>query len=676
MRTSRKPVLPLLLILVTALLAAGPARAGEGSWTRFGPGNGEVTAFTADPELANTVYVAHHNGGVYKSVDGGVRWAGPLRALGKVQVGALGAFRGALFAFDRFGRFLRSDDHGVRWQTLHTGEAFRDLPLRQDPASLEGAELFFTPEAASSAGVYYLKLRFGVYRSTDEGRTWERILAGEPEIGAFAFDPTAPDTLYAGFYDQTFREERVPALVRSTDGGDTWAPVGAPPGGSFPPGGIHALTVLATRPATVLAVTVAPALLRSTDGGAAWQQAPFPKALTSQGFELAADPVDPRRVYLAWAFFGFHVSRDAGLTWEGADGVTGVPMPGAIDFDASGRWLYLAGALGVARQPYRVAPGTDFKVVYRPNLFETTQAVKIEFDPADPNRLLVTGDVLVASPDLGRSWALPGMAEPAARVLDLAFHPDDPATVYAGQSFGIARSRDGGRTWQGLTNAVREVQSLAVVDSRTLVAGSCGIDLSTDGGANWRKVFECDVPGNDEAQRFAQEIWVDPEDRRTLYAEVMQVGRGASSFANFLLRSTDAGRTWRRILNNSRAMALDPFAPAAPAAITAAKTDGSIVRSTDGGRSWQTIGRLPVRNPGLLLVVNDLRFDQAVPDTLYVAAEGGVLRSTDGGRTWRPINQGLESRFGAASVVRLMVHPTLAGYVYAATQDELFGARF
>lgn len=653
----------LLALLAAVLSVQAPISldAGNGRWTRFGPGQRYILAFALDPAVSGTLYMSQLYGGVFRSLDGGLSWISSSEGLGSLPVRALAANGSSVYAFDLFGRLYRSDNHGGRWIQIYNGEVFQGLPFSVYDV-FEDAEILF---GSGESPAIYLKIRFGVYRSTDQGQTWERVLEGGPEIAALAVDPTAPGTLYASFVG----DDEGPTLVKSTDGGDTWVPLGPAPVGAFP-GHVKELTVLPTNPATVLAAAFRGGVFRSVNGGASWEKVTLDPAGDWIVDELVPDPRSASTVY-AFAHRTFWQSTDGGRTWQ-ASRPTPFEPPQTILIDPATGIFYGADERLVARSGNG---GRRWRTVYLTGL-GTLQFGTLDFHPEDPSTVYVSWEQIFRSTDAGRSWtdltATSRNPQPVPAT-DLAWDPEDPSIVYAATQRGILRSSDGGETWTLLTQLPSQDSSiipatLTLLDSRTILASGCGIHRSTDAGRTWTTVFECLKPGaTDESGRQVREFWVDPNNPRTVYAEVVVLeGRHTILADYFLYKSVDGGLTWRPILGDGQSMVIDAKDPGTIYALR--RQTGAFVKSTDGGRTWRRIS-LFFPNP------IDLRMDLETPTTFYAAAAGkGVYRSSDGGRTWTPINQGLD--IPSLRIFRLAIHPTLPHRLYVMTDQGIFGARF
>ena len=663
-RTDVRPSFTLLLWLflgLAALLLAlpDPAAAAAGRWSRFGPGSGDITAFGLDASARGTVYLAQTYGGITRSLDSGLTWAPAGVGLEGEVVRSIASFGtgsgSAVFAVTSSGKIFRSDDHGASWTAIYRGRVFQSFPPYQD--AFENARLLQAP-----GGAFYLKIRYGVYRSDNGGRSWRRILAGEPEVGDLALDPHAPGTLYASLTG----DGQGPFVVKSADGGQTWAPTGSQPALE-----LSTLAVLPTSPATILGGTY-PGLFRSPDGGATWTkiQPLEPNSDWSiYSFALAPGaPGTPGTVYAAFNG-GALVSTDAGRTWS-LPGQGFFDIGGKVVFDPATGILFGAQSTDLARSGNG---GRRWRTVYRAGGLYV-----LAFKPDNSSTVFLGGRTLFRSTDGGRTWIDLGATAGTviSEVTGLAFDPADPDILYAATGAGLLRSSDGGDHWQVLgAGQIGQAGEVALLDSRTLLVSSCGIQRSADGGETWTEVFACQRPGAsefDDSARSIVEFQLDPERPGTVYGESFEYqGRHPVTFYTNLYKSEDDGLTWDQILADGVALALDPRQSRTVYAFQQRlRQANAFLRSTDGGRTWRRVSALAAH-------VTDLRVDPVTPSTLYAStSDQGVFRSTDGGRSWSPVNAGLAPWPDQLQVRELTLHPTLRHRVYAAAGGVYFEARF
>ena len=296
----------------------------------------------------------------------------------------------------------------------------------------------------TNSNIVYVSASHGVLKTRDGGLTWARISEGleHSQVLAFAIDPTAPSTIYAG----TFAN----AIYKSADGGQQWRPANV--GMKEHVSVVNALAMYPPNPQIVYAATtVGP--YQTANGGESWEE-------TVHGMEsvytvaIAFDPRFPEVLY-AGTSGGMYKSRDRGARWE-------LLNRGLIEGEVG-----TAMALGVNA---------------------------ISVDPQDTNRLVIaTGKGIFVSRDGGARWESRSVGPAVPFMTGVQRDPGDRMTLYAGGDHGIFVTRDGGDTWTAVAAEPnpRVVRALAVDPSSpgVVYAGTQkGLLKSTDHGATWSRI--------------------------------------------------------------------------------------------------------------------------------------------------------------------------------------------
>jgi photosystem II stability/assembly factor-like uncharacterized protein len=474
----------------------------------------------------------------------------------------------------------------------------------------------------------------GVFKSTDNGRTWQPARSGLTfwPIRCLVVDPSNSQTLYAGTdYD---------GIWKSIDAGGSWFRSSA---GLYQ--GLIAFSILIDplQPATVYAGLAGGIglgvgrLYRSTDGGASWQprENGLPKDegsdYTNGIFSLALDPADPQHLYAGTCYLGPFHSTDGGASW------TLLRDGWPLRYNSTDSWWSvnaMAPNPAQGNRPAAIAEGDGFYQLQADGTW-TQVADRSDITGIGPSRLRFHPDTpallghamgnLCLSTDGGSNWDTRGIG-----INDFAFSP--PSTqilVGAGdasysQAGGVQRSTDRGQTWTtastGITAAV--IRSVAVTDGtpRRIYAGTGDgfFFYSPDGGATWQHGL------NDGDVNFSEitDIAVDPLNSATVYA---------MAFIGFY-RSTDGGAHFSETGNiDGECLAVLPGAPGR----LLLGGDG-VFKTTDGGDTWTPISEgLPLFG-GYLCPVLSLAVDPNDPDTIWAGTQysGGIARTTDGGAHW------------------------------------------
>jgi photosystem II stability/assembly factor-like uncharacterized protein len=491
----------------------------------------------------------------------------------------------------------------------------------------------------------------GAYITHDGGRSW-RMFNLRGVVQFFVFDPLEPHTMYA----------QTSGLWRSTDDGASWK-----------------------------LVWPKPSMIR----GIRMNSDHAEEEIVAEGNELgtmtalAIDPGDSRTLF-AGAGNALFVSRDAGESWVKQRELGDAPMRIWVDPHSrrGERDVYIAGAHGiVARQDGK---WHDWK---SPRTFTDVSGGFAASGP--PMFYAVSEHGAFVSRDGGASWseiALPGSGAGTRAVAASLHHPEVAYISYNnltldGQKWlGVARTRDGGSTWNlvwkendaapgaNIHDAWIAERMGATWGENPLSMGVADQDpnlcygtdfgralLTTDGGANWNAVYSKRVPGGawtstglDVTTDYG--YFFDPFDSRRRFIAYTDIG---------LMRSEDAGRSWTRSVegvprawtNTTYWLVFDPDVRGRMWGVMSYTHDlprpkmwrrpgslqryrGGVCRSDDGGRTWKRSNAgMPETAPTHILMDPSSPKDARV---LYVAAMGrGVYKSSDGGATWALKNNGI-----------------------------------
>ncbi|CAN5900002.1 hypothetical protein BH11GEM2_BH11GEM2_14220 [soil metagenome] len=296
----------------------------------------DVAVSESDPTL---MYIASATGGVWKTTDNGTTVAPVFDKQNVHSVGALGLFQGdpnvvwvgTGEATNRQSSgwgdgIYKSTDGGRTWTNMglpESGHIARIVthPTNRDIAYVAVPGKLWAPSAER-----------GLYKTSDGGRSWQRVLAGNDDTGVteVAMDPSDPNTLYAATYQRRRQAFGFvgggpgSALWKSTDAGATWRKLttGLPTGTL----GRIGISIYRSNP-NVVYVSVEQGqrytssvsyeqrlggVFRSDDKGASFRKMGDYNPRPAYSSKLLVDPLDERRLYQVQ----YSVSDDSGHTWR------------------------------------------------------------------------------------------------------------------------------------------------------------------------------------------------------------------------------------------------------------------------------------------------------------------------------------------------------------------------
>ena len=697
------------LALGVLLLTSGPAWAAtrplptppppvvdptiEGlEWRNIGPSRGgRVVAVAGVPGQPNVYYFGGTGGGVWKTTDAGSNWS-PVSdgQLATGSVGALavadsdpnvvyvgmgeGCLRGNVSHGDGV---YRSTDAGRTWTHRGLRETEQIGRVRVHP---KNPDLVYVAAIGHTFGPNKER---GVFRSSNGGQTWDKILFVDENTGAadLSMDPGNPRVLYAGFW-QVRRspwgfESGGPgsSLWKSTDGGDTWKKLtgeGLPSKGVW---GRIGVAVSPARPDRVWAVVEAEdgGVFRSDDGGRSWRRTNEDRRLRQRAWyytHVYADPKDEDVMYVLNV--QFFRSKDAGKTFEA------IRVPHGDNHD-----LWIA-----PEDPQRMVQANDggANVSFdgggtwsRQDNQPTAQFYHVIADDQFPYHVYGAqqdnSTVAIASRTSGAGigpadWFDVGGCESGY----IAPRPGDPNVVYAG-CYGGFISR-----WDRRTDQLRNVTvwpdnpmghgaegmkyrfqwTFPIVssphDPNVVYAAGNRVFRSTSDGASWEPISP-DLTRNDPSKYGPTGGPITTDNTSVeYYGTVFAFAESprekgllwAGTDDGLVQVSRDAGKTWANVTPKdlpewSMVSQIDASTHDAGTLFVAAnryKLDDRrplLFRTTDYGQTWKRLSDgLPA---GAFTRV--VRQDPVRRDLLYAGTELGVFVSLDGGVRWQPLKMAL-----------------------------------
>ncbi|MBI2408151.1 MAG: glycoside hydrolase [Gemmatimonadetes bacterium] len=676
-------------LLADALPAQAPTPSAAMQWRQIGPNRaGRGRAAVGVPSQPNVAYVGFDNGGVWRSTDYGNNWE-PIfdhEATGSIGAIAVSPSNPNVIYVGTGAGIIRPDlatglgvykstDAGKTWQHLGLFDSQMIAYIDVDPRN---PDRFFV---AVLGHPYGPNAERGLFRSTDGGKTFEKVLYKDEYTSAndVRIDPSDPNVVYATLWQQqqTFYEGQTfggggNGIFKSTDGGTTWKQLTA----GLPESVLQANIAIAPSNPALLYAMVAPAMpngasgpvsfYKSTDRGEHWQLAvngpdgqprrtPDPRPLGRiGGGDLPPVVVDPKNEQVVYsASTVMWRTEDGGLNWSAVRG-----SPGGDDYQ------------------------------------------RIWINPNDPNIIIAIADQgAVISANRGVSWSNWYTQNTAAMFhvnADNAF----PYRLCAGQQdSGSAcvdsRSMDGMITFRDWTPVNTQEYGVVAPDPRNpdIVFGS-----ARQGVSRWdRRTRQTTQVGPDMSARgpngeaFNRNV-------RTMPLVFSPVNADLLFYAsNAVWRTTDRGINWKRIspdltrqtwevpasagkygrdVKPTPLGAITALAPSYKDAnvLWAGTDDGQVQVTVDGGATWTNVTPAGLKPWTRIYNMEAGRHNRL---TAYIAANTMRIddfrphfwKTHDGGKTWTEISSGLSGDYPANSIRE---DPRVKGLLYGATDGQVW----
>jgi photosystem II stability/assembly factor-like uncharacterized protein len=304
-------------------------------YRNIGPARGgRVTTVTGVPSQPRTFYMGSTGGGVWKTTDAGTTWLNisdgqiPLGSMGAVEVSLsnpdivwAGTGSSKIRSNVSIGRGIyKSVDAGRTWAFSGLRDVGQIATVRVHP---NNPDIVYV---AALGNPFVPNVERGVFKTTDGGKTWRKVLFVTDSTGAadLELQPGNPNVLFASMWHGQRKPwtivsgAREGGIYKSTDGGETWAKLG----GGLPTGlfGRSNVAISKVQPSRVYALIESKpggGLYRSEDGGTSWNLINGAQTLWTRPFYYTTLGVDPNNADVVWVGNeGWFKSTDAGKTFR------------------------------------------------------------------------------------------------------------------------------------------------------------------------------------------------------------------------------------------------------------------------------------------------------------------------------------------------------------------------
>ena len=646
------------------------------AWRFLGPTRGgRVLAVAGIPHKPDTYYFGSVDGGVFKTIDGGVTWQPlfqhePVSSIGALAIAPsnpniiyVGTGESDMRSdLSTGGGMFRSDNGGRTWHPIGLVRSRQIGSIWINPRN---PNIVLVAAMGHAFGPNHTR---GVFRTTDGGRHWTRVLYRGDETGAIQLiaNPRNTHEIYAVLWHAVRPPwSQYPPLqgpgsgiFRSTDGGRRWAPLretGLPKN----PGRIG--LAIASNGRLFYAVVSAKegGIFRSTDGGHHWIRIDHDRRLYGRGWYFGGIYVDPDNSKIVYVLdTAMYRSTDGGYHFTC---IKGSPS------------------------------GDDFHTLW--------------IDPVNPNRMMLGVDQGASiSVDAGKTWT-PWFNEPTAQIYRLTTDNRFRYHIYASQQDSgsldiVSRSRRGivmNSAWSATAGGEAGYVIPDPLDPHIVYGTDIGgsvtrYDSRTGQAQNispWPyNTFGVPLPAAHYRYPWVVPLALSPQNPNTLY-----VG------SQVLWQSTNGGQSWTIISPDLTGAAIDHPVPVhgeptladaarkgygtiyslSPSPLHAGEiwvgtTDGLVWLTRDDGHHWQNV---TPRGLKLWSRINRIQASPFAAGTAYLAVNRQrvndlhpyIYRTDDYGRHWTLITRGIPAD-DYVHVVR--IDPMRRGLLFAGTEFGLY----
>jgi photosystem II stability/assembly factor-like uncharacterized protein len=675
--------------------------------------SGRVTAIAAVSENGRlTVFAGAASGGVWKSVNGGTTFKPVFDRQSVQSIGAIAidpsnskiVWVGSGEAWTRNSVSIgdgiyKSTDGGENWTNMGLKDSEHIAKILVDPKDSNNVL------ACATGHVWNDNDERGVFKTSDGGKTWKKVLAGAngaTGCGMLAMSPQEPKTIFASMWDfrrqgWTFRSGGPGSgLFESTDGAEHWTEINDGNSKGLPdkPWGRIALAVAPSKPQVVYAMIESKksALFRSDDGGKTWNRLDASRFMIWRPFyfaNLIVDPKDENKVFKtdgplllsvnggqsfssvgSAAHGDFHDvwidPNDTNTVFTGDDGGLWLSQDGGT------RWMHQAN-LPISQfyhvsvdnaDPYHVYGGLQdnsswigdssypggidnsrWENIYGGDGFWVFQ------DTSDPDYIYAEyqggtiGRVNRHTLEVRPIQPLPNYNEKKLRFnwnTPIHMSPNEKGTIYIGAQF-LFRSRDHGQSWERIS------PDLSTNDpEKQKQEESGGVTVDNSSAEMHTSIYSIS-----ESPKNGQLIWVGTDDGN------LQITR-------------DGAKTWTNVVANVPGLEKNSWVSTVEASRydegtayatfdrhTFGDMEPYAYKTTDYGKTWTSLN---LQENGVLGYAHVIKEDTIDSNLLFVGTEFGLWISVDGGQRWA---QYRGSDFPSVAVRDIAVHPRASDLVLA-----------
>ncbi|WP_153796355.1 VPS10 domain-containing protein [Foetidibacter luteolus] len=670
------------------------------AWRNIGPNRGgRSLAVAGSGKRKLEYYFGAVGGGLWKTIDGGLSWK-PVTdgQLASSSVGAVAVsetnpdivyigmgeseFRGNIMQGDGI---YKSTDAGKTWTNIGLKNSQIISRIRIHPTN---PDIVYVSVLGHAYGPNEER---GVFKTTDGGKTWKKILYKGDKAGAadLVIDVNNPETVYTSIWQVT----RTPykmwggggacGLFKTTDGGATWTELTAKPGMPAGPIGKIGVAVSPADSKRVWAQVEANegGLFRSDDGGETWKMVNNERKLRQRAFYYTRIYADPKDKNGIWGLnVGFYKSTDGGVTFDKT-----IRVPHGDNHDL---WID-------PNDPLRLAEANDGGGTVSIN--GGTTWTDEDFPTAQLYHIFVTNDfpyhvagaqqdnTTIAVPSEGwnhmntRSNSIkPGMgyayAVGGGESGYITQDPKNPDIFFAGSQGALLTriNRATGQTrdvqvyprffsgeeakvlperWQWTYPIV-----FSPIDPNRLYTCSQHVWMTTNDGQSWEKISPDLTYADTATLGISGGVITRDMNGPEIYATVFALAPSyhdvntiwAGSDDGMVHITQDNGKSWQNITppglpKDSRVSIIDASRHKAGTAYVAAKRyqmndrEPYIFKTDDYGKTWKKI----INGISAGDYVHAVREDVVRPGLLYAGTEHGVWVSFNDGENWQPLQLNL-----------------------------------